>query len=500
MRRICLSIAVLALIAAAYGLGRYHSPSAVGHAKGRRLLYYVDPMHPAYKSDHPGIAPDCGMQLEPVFDDDKNGQPQMMLTQSPAGSVRVDSATRKLLGIQTATVEPAVATRTLRVVGRVIPEDTRVYRLNPGVDGFIRETFDDSVGSFVKQGQRLATYYAPDFLSVASGFLAAVQGVPGAVGKDGAKTVPFPGAVAKQGVSSLQGYMDRLRNLGMSDQQIQHVAESRQLPESIDVVSPVDGFILARNISAGQHFEHTMDFYRIADLSHVWVVAEVYEQDVPHLGASNPAYIGLRGAGVRLPARIANSLPQSEPGGGTVKYRLEVNNPTFALRPDMLVDVDLPVHLPQGITVPLDALVESGAHARVYVERGEGVYEPRAVATGWRNGEWVEIKHGLQPGERVVVAATFLIDSESRLKSPEAIAALERTTQRTSPHPQAVQAASTVKDPSCGMAVDPAKALSNGNTLAYHGTTYYFCSKQCKEAFQNDPTGSANRRVGGDDD
>ena len=324
--------------------------------------------------------------------------------------------------------------------------------------------------------------------------------MPGSAGQDGARTVPFPGALAQQGRSSLQGYTDRLRNLGMSDAQIKWMAGSGQLPESIDVVAPSDGFILARNISPGQHFMHETEFYRIADLSRVWVVAEVNEQEAPYLRSGGLAKITLKDEGLELPARITDSLPQSEAGGGTVKLRLVVDNPQFLLRPEMLVDVELPVRLPPAVTVPLDALVDSGERARVYVERGEGTFEPREVETGWRFGELVEIRRGLQPGERVVVAATFLVDSESRLKTPLPGPAPARTTERQAVARDHLAAARTVRDPSCGMPVDPARAVASGNILAHHGTTYYFCSSKCKQAFQSDPTVSASRHQGGDDD
>jgi Cu(I)/Ag(I) efflux system membrane fusion protein len=222
--------------------------------------------------------------------------------------------------------------------------------------------------------------------------------------------MPFPGAVSKQGVSSLQGYTDRLRNLGMSDVQIKRMADSRQLPENIDIVAPTDGFILSRNISPGQHFDHGMEFYRIADLSRVWVVAEIYERDAPYLRPGGLAQITLKDEGRQLPARITDSLPQSEAGRGTVKLRLEADNPKFIFRPEMVVDVELPIRLPPAASVPLDALIDSGAHARVYVEHGEGIFEPREVETGWRFGERVEILRGVLPGERVVVEATFLVD------------------------------------------------------------------------------------------
>src|SRR5260370_37588565 len=353
MKRTSLAIAVVAAIAASYGIGRYNSHSQSGNQTGRHVLYYVDPMHPSYKSDKPGIAPDCGMRLVPVFAEDLgNAQPSSPLAQLPTGAVAIDASTQRLMGIRVAPVEKKGTTRTVRVIGRVVPEDTRVYSVNSGLGGFIRETYNDSVGMLVKKDQKLATYYSPDALSVASGFLAASERVPGSVGNDGSRTVPFPGAVSKQGLSSLQGYTDRLRNLGMSDVQIKQMADSRQLPEFIDVVAPADGFVIARNISPGQHFMHDIEFYRIADLSHVWVVAEVYEQEAPYLRPGGMAEITLRDQARHLSARISDSLPQSEAGGGAVKLPLEVDNPTFILRPENLVDVALTVRLPPAITGP----------------------------------------------------------------------------------------------------------------------------------------------------
>ncbi len=443
MKRTSLAIAVVAAIAASYGIGRYNSHSQSGNQTGRHVLYYVDPMHPSYKSDKPGIAPDCGMRLVPVFAEDLgNAQPSSPLAQLPTGAVAIDAATQRLMGIRVAPVEKKGTTRTVRVIGRVVPEDTRVYRVNSGLGGFIRETYNDSVGMLVKKDQKLASYYSPDFLAVASGFLAANERVPGAVGNDGNRTMPFPGTLSKQGVSSMQGYTDRLRNLGMSDVQIKRIADSRQLPESIDIVAPADGFIVARNISPGQHFDHEMEFYRLADLSRVWVVAEIYEQEAPYLRPGGLAQIQLKDEGRKLPGRITDSLPQSEAGGGTVKLRLEVDNPKFLLRPDMVVDVELPIRLPPAVTVPLDAVVDSGARARVYIERGEGIFEPREVETGWRFGERVEILRGVRPGERVVVEATFLVDSESRLKAPASGPAPARTTDRPAGVPGHLTAAS----------------------------------------------------------
>jgi Cu(I)/Ag(I) efflux system membrane fusion protein len=419
MRRINFAIlVVVGISAASLGFGRFFAYSQTQTKLRRRIIYYVDPMHPAYKSDKPGIAPDCGMQLVPVFEDQAgNTALAPEVAQLPMGAVAIDSDAQRLSGIRVADVQKHGSARIAHVVGRVTPEDIRIYSVNSGVDGFIRETFNDSVGTLVKKDQKLATYYAPDFLSAASGFLAATERVPGAVGKDGARFSPeFPGIIAKEGVRSIQGYTNHLRHLGMSDEQIKRIAETRELPENIDVAAPVEGLILSRNVSPGAHFDHQMEFYRIADLSKVWVVAEVNEEDTQSLRPGGAAQVILRDAGRRLPARVTNSLPQSEAGSGTVKIRLEVENPSYLLRPDMLVDVDLPLQTPAAVTVPMGALVYAGERTHVYVERGEGIFEPREVETGRRIGEQVEILRGVQPGERIVVEATFLVDSESRMK------------------------------------------------------------------------------------
>ena len=499
MQKISFAVAAVGALAVSYEVGRHR---AVGQAKSsivRHALYYVDPMHPTYKSDKPGIAPDCGMNLEPVYADEIGTTSRTFAVNLPAGAVSIDAASQQLLGIRVARAEKGPGVRSLRVVGRVTPEDTRIYRMNSGVDGFVKETYEDSVGIRVKKDQKLATYYSPEYLSVASGFLAATERVPGTTtAGDGARTVPFPGAIAKQGVSSLQGYTDRLRNLGMSEVQIKHVADTRQLPENVDLLAPVDGFILSRSISPGQHFDHGMEFYRIADLQKVWIVAEVSQQEAVYLHPGGKAQISAGDQSHALNARIANSLPESEVGGGTVKVRLEVNNPKFELRPEMLVDVRFSVALPPAVTLPVDALVDSGARTRVYVERSEGIFEPREVATGWRFDDRVEIVRGVQPGERVVVAATFLLDSESRLKTP-----IYEQQQGNKPDGNRAAGGTAhgaqmkmVTDPSCGMSIDLAKSEASGLTEQYNGAKYYFCSDKCKSAFKANPNGAANRRQG----
>jgi Cu(I)/Ag(I) efflux system membrane fusion protein len=418
MKKVLSAVVIVLLMIFSYVAGRHHTRQhGMAAASARRVLYWVDPMHPDYKSDRAGIAPDCGMPLEPVYAD--SGAPMnASMAAMPSGTVSIDSAKQQLFGIRVVAAEKTSGTDTLRVLGRVVPDDTRVYRINSGTDGFIRQTFNDSVGELVKKDQKLATTYAGETLSIASGYLAATSNLPGMpTVKDGSRTVNMGGAFAKQGFSSVLGYTDRLRNLGVSDEQIKKMAEDRQLPETIDVVSPVDGFILSRNISPGQHFDRSMEFYQIADLSRVWIVAEIFDGEVSSFRPGTIAHATLSGQGRSFVARVSNILPQVDAATRTLKLRLEADNPEYFLRPEMFVDIALPVSLRAGITVPLDAVIDSGREQRVFVERDRGVFEPRQVEIGWRLGDRVQIVRGLKEGERVVSAGTFLVDSESRLQS-----------------------------------------------------------------------------------
>jgi membrane fusion protein, copper/silver efflux system len=491
MKKILSAVVIALLMILSYVVGRHHVASpATASTSARRVLYWIDPMHPNYKSDRPGVAPDCGMQLAPVYADELGTAPRSAsLAQLPAGGIAIDGAMQGLLGIRVATVERSGAPRVVRVLGHVVPEDTRVYRINSGMEGFIRETYNDSVGVQVKKDQKLASFYGPESLSVLSGYLAATTGVPGSVGKDGNRTMPFPGAVSKQGVSSVQGYTDRLRNLGMSDAQIRQVAETRQLPEDIDVVAPADGFILARNISPGLHFDRSMEFYRIADLTRVWILADIFNNEANSFHPGTSVRVSMPGQGKTLTARVSDVLPEIDPATRTLKLRLEADNPGSVLRPDMYVDVELPVARPAGLTVPQDAVIDSGSQQRVFVERSSGVFEPRLVQTGWRSGGSVEIVQGLAEGERVVAAGTFLVDSESRLKSVTQASSGQEPPQgqsvsaKSSAQPDLAAGAGKVKDAACGMMIDPTKAVAEGNTLTRDGVTYYFCSDRCKKKF-----------------
>jgi Cu(I)/Ag(I) efflux system membrane fusion protein len=226
------------------------------------------------------------------------------------------------------------------------------------------------------------------------------------------------GSTTKQlAAPGTQSTSARLRNYGMGDQQIAEIASTHQMPENVNIVSPANGFIIARNVASGQRFDKSVELYRIADLSHVWIMAEVVESEAQYLRHGIKASVRLPGSGGELQARVSSVLPQFDPTSGTVNVRLEAGNPSYELRPGMLVDLEIKVKIPVGLEVPADALLDAGTEQRIYVQRDDGNFEPRAVKTGMRVGDRVEVLSGLDAGDRVVVEGTFLLDSESRLKS-----------------------------------------------------------------------------------
>jgi membrane fusion protein, copper/silver efflux system len=379
--------------------------------EARKILYYKDPMHPAYRSDKPGIAPDCGMELVPVYAKETASSLTSDQKATP-GVVEIDPAILQLYGIKLAKAQRDSGQGTVLAFARVEADETRVFRVNFGTDGYVKETHNDAIGDYVVKNQHLATVYSPDFLSVAGGYLAANEIAPAS------SNMPrenYPMNVS-QGTASVQARADRLRNLGMSDDQIEEISKTHKLPEDVYVVSPANGFILSRSISSGMRFERSSDLYTIADLSHIWIIAEVFGRDRQALRPGVVARVTLSDTNESFRAIVTDVLPEVDPVTRASKLRLQADNPGFKLRPNMFVNVELPVTLPPGISVPADAVLDSGLSKRVFVQISPGQFESRAVKTGWSFSGRVQIVEGLHEGEVVVSSGNFLVDSESKLQ------------------------------------------------------------------------------------
>jgi RND family efflux transporter MFP subunit len=444
-----------------YGQRRAASTSS---SSARKILYYVDPMNPSHTSPQPGLAP-CGMKMEPVYAEESTATPgQLSLASLPPGSVRITSGRQQLSGVQIGKVERKPLHYTKRLLGRVAVDETRVYWINATVDGWITKALPFATGDYVRSNQALAAFYSPEFLAAGNALLFALNAQDRA--KSAGPAVAATDSRLQQFNRNLQQYADALKNLGMGDPQIQEMIESRQFRQNVDIIAPADGFLLSRNVSEGLRFEKGTELYRIADLKRVWILADVFEHEAEIIQPGREVRVSWPQQHRTFTARISAALPRFDTASRTLKLRLEMDNPDYVLQPDMFVDLEFPVESPECLFVAADAVFDTGQSRSVFVELGNGYFEPRLVKTGRRFGDEVEILHGLESGESIVVAGAFLLDSESRMKL--AAAGVHGT---------------PAVDPVCGMKVEEAKARAAGRVAQKDGKTWYFCNDGCKEEF-----------------
>ncbi|HQR29034.1 MAG TPA: efflux RND transporter periplasmic adaptor subunit [Anaeromyxobacteraceae bacterium] len=462
MRRAAIAAASLALVAGGYAAGRL-IPGSGPSKSARQAVRYQCPMHPAFSSDTPGTAPCCGMALEPVQPGAEG--PRAAGRRMP-GTVTIDSGLRQLQGVRLGVVEKGSASQSLRLFGRVVPDETRVFTVNAAMEGSIRELSGVTTGSLVKRDQVLGTFFSADLRSPLQAYLTSLEAHRmNDVQRSDAGLVAASGSTPGGNVQFAE---ERLRGMGVSGPQLVRMRQRRELPLTIDILSPVDGLVVARSVTLGQRFDRGAEWFRIANLDRVWVLADVLEADAPLVRPGATARVTVPGRAGELVAVVSRVPPQFDAESRTLKVRLEVENPGATLRPDMLVDVGITVERPEAITVPADAVVDSGLRRTVFVETAEGVYEPRRVETGWRAGDRVQVTSGLEPGERIVVSGTFLVDSESQLRAAAA----------------GVRAGGALAhDPVCGMDVDEAKARAEGKVATVDGKAWYFCSESCRDGF-----------------
>jgi membrane fusion protein, copper/silver efflux system len=431
-------------------------------AAARGVLYYTCPMHPQYHADRAGDCPSCGMRLEPVYAGDPTAAAGLAL---PAGTLKVSAERQQLIGVRVAAAEHAPVQRTIRTVGKVAVDENRVYRVVATTDGIVRGLNLQSTGSFVQREQVLLNFYSSEFLTAQQAYFYALTTLD--------RISPNPGEITEQVLATnaqLRAAVDGLRNLGMTERQVAELGKARRLTREVELRSPVTGYVLSRGVSPDQRIERGQELYRIADLTHIWIFADLFESDGQYFQPGTLASISLPYREGRIvEARVSNALPQVDPASRTLKVRLETDNPAMSLRPDMFVDVALAITLPGAVTVPVEAVIDSGTRKRVFVDRGSGYFEPRRVETGWRSDDRIEVVKGLMPGERIVVSGSFLLDSESRMNAP------------------ANEIASQETDPICGMDVDREKAKAAGRVSLHRGEAYYFCSDQCKRQFDANP-------------
>lgn len=373
---------------------KHEGGEAHAHEHGEDdIAHYTCPMHPSVKQGGPGACPLCGMDLVPV----KQGE-------LDDGIVRFDELRRQKLGVRTAKVVKAPLETEIRTVGRVTFDETRLYDVNLKLDGWVERLHVAETGAAVKRGQLLFTLYSPDLYAAQVELISAQRAVE-AAGK----------GISQSLVASAE---KKLRLWDVSDGQIQRIKREKEALRSMPIHSPASGHVVEKNVIRGSKVGAGQTVYRIADLSRVWVEADVYEVDLARVRVGQKARVTLS----YLPGRVfegevAFVSPILDASTRTGRVRLELSNDDLSLKPNMYAEVSLLGDGAEALQIPREAVLYTGRRRIVFVDLGEGRVRPQEVTVGRESGASVELLSGLNEGDLIVTSGNFLLAAESRLRN-----------------------------------------------------------------------------------
>lgn len=356
--------------------------------KEKKILYWVAPMDPNFRRDKPGKSP-MGMDLVPVYEDGKDA----------AGStVKIDPTVVNNLGVRTASVKKGPLWRKINSVGYIDYDETKISHVHLRTKGWVEKLNVKAVGERVKKGDLLFELYSPELVNGQEEYLQAIS-------------------TNNRGL--IRASRERLRSLGLTIKQIESLKATKKAKELIQIHSPQNGVISELNIREGMHVMPATVIMSIVDLSEVWLIADVFEQQASwvKLGLSAEASLPY------LPGKIFKGqvdfiYPDLEPKTRSLRVRLKFDNPDEMLKPNMFAHVSIYGGAKKNvIAIPREALIRSGQTERAIIAKGKGRFEAQEVKSGIESGDWVEIISGIDEGTEVVTSAQFMIDSESSLKA-----------------------------------------------------------------------------------
>jgi RND family efflux transporter MFP subunit len=388
--------------------GGGHEGQAPAKPAGK-VLYHC-PMHPNYISDRPGTCPICGMNLVPVKEEQKETAPSAAAVEGRA-TVTISPERQQLIGVQTAAVEKKQLSKTIRAVGVVGYNEKTLSTVSLRFGGWIEELMVKAVGDEVHKGAPLFVIYSPELLQAQRNYLLARETVA-AVGENATAETK---ALTEESVRSARY---RLTLWEISEDQIKEL-EAKQEPKGLATIfAKVDGVVISRNIVLGAYAEANRDLYAVADLSTVWLQADVYEYEMPLVKVGQEAKILLAAMpGESFTSTVSYVYPYLNDQTRTVRVRLEFPNPQGKLKPGMYATVLISADLGEQLVVDGNAILDTGVRQIAFVDLGEGRFEPRDLTVGQHAQGVAVILKGLAEGEKVVTSANFLIDSESQLKA-----------------------------------------------------------------------------------
>lgn len=354
--------------------------------KERKILYWVAPMDPNYRRDEPGKSP-MGMDLIPFYEPEETGA---VVTISPA---MINN-----MGVRTTTVEPGKLWRRIDTVGYIDYDETRLSHVHLRTDGWIQKLFTPSEGDRVKKGDKLFEFYSPGIVNAMEEYLQ---------------------ALSSQTKTLIRASTDRLLSLGVNKTEISALAKSRIVPQIITVYAEQDGVVSQLKVREGMYVKPGTIVMSLADLSSVWLLAEVFERQANWVEVGQFADVTLGFLpGKTWEGKVEYVYPQLDSKTRTLKARLRFENPGELLKPNMFAKVTIYGGAKKDLlSVPSEALIRTGKEQRVIIDLGDGKFVPRNVVAGIESGGYVEISEGLRVGEKVVLSGHFLIDSEASLKA-----------------------------------------------------------------------------------
>ena len=315
------------------------------------------------------------------------------------------------IGVRFEEAAPRLLSRTIRTVGRVEIDERRLARVNIKFEGWIEDLRVSAIGDHVKQHQILFTIYSPDLVATQEEYLLALQGIR-ELG-----TSEFP-VVAKGAKDLLKATRRRFQLWDITENHIQDLERTGEVLRTLPIHSPITGTVLKMEARAGTHVTPGTELYMIADLSRIWIMADIYEYELPLIQLDQKATVTLSyDPQTHLVGSVGFIYPTLDPQTRTAKVRFEVNNPGEKLKPGMYANVELTIPLGRRLAIPRDAVLETGERQMVFIHHGGGTLEWRDAKLGVQAGEWVEVLEGVKEGDHIVTSANFLIDSESQLKS-----------------------------------------------------------------------------------
>ncbi len=404
------------------------TPAATKDSNGRKVLYYDCPMHPWYKSHKQGTCPECGMKLVAVYAEEQQGAETGTL---PPGWVQISPARQQLMGVTTAVAEYRPVEKTIRTVGQVVIDETRLFVVRFRTAGWIRQVFVDYTWQPVQKGTPMFTIESPDLLAAELDYLLALRARK-ALAKspllevssgaefllDAARRRLELSDLTDIQIKELEGTgKAQLALWNLSDTGIGEIQQRVKNQQAITYYAPASGYVVERKVFPTEYITPDTELYKLADLSTVWVQADVYEFEMPAVSLGQEATLTTESLpGTSWKGRLVFINPEVKTDTRTGTVRMEFANPELKLKPGMFVKVELHKSFGRQLTVPVDAVLNSGTRQVVFVDPGNGAFAPREVKVGEGTEDYIAILSGLRAGERVVTRANFLIDSESNLR------------------------------------------------------------------------------------